>query len=169
MLKNKDHLNRIHIATKSSKIDISSEQKTEIISKKFSEYLKKGDIIFLFGEIGVGKTTFIKYFINHLQKKNNLTQIEIPSPTFNIVNEYRINDLIIQHYDLFKLKDSNEIKNIGLFENHSSIITFVEWPEIIEEKPEKRTDLLFNYEDNLTKRSLIISSTYKKKLMDEFK
>jgi tRNA threonylcarbamoyladenosine biosynthesis protein TsaE len=80
-----------------------------------------------------------------------------------------INDLIIQHYDLFKLKDSNEIKNIGLFENYSSIITFVEWPEVIEEKPEKRTDLLFNYEDNLTKRSLIISSTYKKKLMDEFK
>ncbi len=159
----------MHIATKSGKIDISSEQKTEKISKKFSEYLKKGDIIFLFGEIGVGKTTFIKYFINHLQKKNNLTQTEVPSPTFNIVNEYKINDLIIKHYDLFKLKDSNEIENIGLFENYPSIITFVEWPEIIEKKPENRTDLLFNYEDNLTKRSLIISSTYKKELMDEFK
>ena len=69
--KNKDHLNQMHIATKSSKIDISSEQKTEIIAKKFSKFLKKGDIIFLFGEIGVGKTTFIKYLINHLQKKNN--------------------------------------------------------------------------------------------------
>ena len=159
----------MHIATKSSKIDISSEQKTEIISRKFSKYLKKGDIIFLFGEIGVGKTTFIKYLINHLQKKNNLTQTEVPSPTFNIVHEYEINDLIIQHYDLFKLKDSNEIQNIGLFENYSNIITFVEWPEIIEEKLEKRTDLLFNYEDNLTKRGLIISSTYKKELINEFR
>ena len=123
----------------------------------------------MFGEIGIGKTTFIKYLINHLQKKNNLTQTEIPSPTFNIVSEYGINNLIIQHYDLFKLKDPNEIKNIGLFENYSSIITFVEWPEIIEEKPEKRTDLLFNYEDNLTKRSLIITSAYKKELIDEFR
>ena len=127
----------MHIATKSSKIDISSEQKTEIISKKFSKYLKKGDIIFLFGEIGVGKTTFIKYLINHLQIKNNLIKTEVPSPTFNILNEYEINGLVIHHYDLFKLKDSNEIKNIGLFENYSSIITFVEWPEIIEKKPKK--------------------------------
>ena len=159
----------MHIATKSSKIDISSEQKTEIISKKFSKYLKKGDIIFLFGEIGVGKTTFIKYLINYLQKKNNLTKTEVPSPTFNIINEYEINDLIIQHYDLFKLKNSKEIKNIGLFENYSSFINFVEWPEIIEEKPEKRIDLFFNYEDNFTKRSLIISSANKKELIDEFK
>ena len=150
-------------------MQLKSLKDTQNFSKNISRTISAGDIIFLYGEIGVGKTTFIKYFINHLQKKNNLTQTEVPSPTFNIVNEYKINDLIIQHYDLFKLKDSNEIKNIGLFESYSSIITFVEWPEIIEEKPEKRTDLLFNYEDNLTKRSLIISSTYKKKLMDEFK
>ena len=167
--KNKDHLNQMHIATKSSKIDISSEQKTEIISRKFSKYLKKGDIIFLFGKIGVGKTTFIKYLINHLQIKNNLIKTEVPSPTFNILNEYEINGLVIHHYDLFKLKDSNEIKNIGLFENYSSIITFVEWPEIIEKKPKKNTYLLFNYEDDFSKRSLTISSTYKKELIDEFK
>ena len=159
----------MRIATKSSKIDISSEKKTEIISKKFSKYVKKGNIIFLFGEIGVGKTTFVKYLINHLQTKNNLIQTEVPSPTFNIVNEYEINDLGIQHYDLFRLKDSNEIKNIGLFENYSNFVTFVEWPEIIEKKPEKRTDLLFKYEDNLNKRSLIIASSCKKKLIDGFK
>ena len=159
----------MRIATKSSKIDISSEKKTEIISKKFSKYVKKGNIIFLFGEIGVGKTTFVKYLINHLQTKNNLIQTEVPSPTFNIVNEYEINDLVVQHYDLFRLKDSNEIKNIGLFENYSNFVTFVEWPEIIEKKPAKRTDLLFNYEDNLNKRSLIIASSCKKKLIDGFK
>ena len=159
----------MRIATKSSKIDISSEKKTEIISKKFSKYVKKGNIIFLFGEIGVGKTTFVKYLINHLQTKNNLIQTEVPSPTFNIVNEYEINDLVVQHYDLFRLKDSNEIKNIGLFENYSNFVTFVEWPEIIEKKPEKRTDLLFNYEDNLNKRNLIIASSCKKKLIDGFK
>ena len=68
-----------------------------------------------------------------------------------------------------EISSPNEIKNIGLFENYSSIITFVEWPEIIEKKPKKNTHLLFNYEDNFSKRSLTISSTYKKELIDEFK
>ena len=159
----------MHTATKSSKIDITLEKNTEFISKKFSNYIRKGDIIFFYGEIGVGKTTFIKYLINNLQNKKKLNLTEIPSPTFNIVNEYKIDEIIINHYDLFKLKDSNEIKNIGLFDNYSSIITFVEWPEIIEKKPKKNTYLLFNYEDDFSKRSLTISSTYKKELIDEFK
>ena len=146
----------MRIATKSSKIDISSEKKTEIISKKFSKYVKKGNIIFLFGEIGVGKTTFVKYLINHLQTKNNLIQTEVPSPTFNIVNEYEINDLVVQHYDLFRLKDSNEIKNIGLFENYNDILTLIEWPEKIIDKPKKKYELYFKYEHKSEKRFISI-------------
>ena len=57
------------IATKGSKIDISSEKKLENFSKKIIIDLKLGDIFFLFGDIGVGKTTFVRYLINHLQKK----------------------------------------------------------------------------------------------------
>ena len=64
-----DLTNQMPIATRSSKIDISLEKKTETISKKFSNFIKKGDIIFFYGEIGVGKTTFIKHIINNLQKK----------------------------------------------------------------------------------------------------
>ena len=90
----------MHIATKSSKIDITLEKNTEFISKKFSNYIRKGDIIFFYGEIGVGKTTFIKYLINNLQNKKKLNLTEIPSPTFNIVNEYKIDEIIINHYKL---------------------------------------------------------------------
>ena len=64
-----DLTNQMPIATKSSKIDISLEKNTESISKKFSNFIKKGDIIFFYGEIGVGKTTFIKHLVNNLQKK----------------------------------------------------------------------------------------------------
>ena len=125
------------IATKSSKIDISLEKNTESISKKFSNFINKGDTIFFYGEIGVGKTTFIKHLINNLQKKNKLKITEVPSPTFNIVNEYKINEIYVKHYDLFKIKDPKELYNIGIFEDKSEMVTLVEWPEIISNKPNK--------------------------------
>ena len=157
------------IATKSSKIDISLEKYTKSIAQKFSNYIEKGDIIFLYGEIGVGKTTFIKYLINILQSNNRIYETEVPSPTFNLVNEYQIKDFIIQHYDLYRLKDEKESKNIGLFENYKDVLTFVEWPEIIKEKPNNRVELFFNYEENFNKRNLIIFSDFKKQMIYDFK
>ena len=159
----------MHIATKSSKIDITLEKDTQSISQKISNYLSKGDIVFLYGEIGVGKTTFVKHLINSLQFNSNNKIIEVPSPTFNIVYEYKIDELIIQHYDLYRVKSYMELKNIGMFENQKDSLTLVEWPEIIKEKPKNIIELNFNYEENLSKRSLIISSKYKKKIFDEFK
>ncbi len=159
----------MHIATKSSKIDISLEKNTSLISKKISKFLKKGDIIFLHGELGVGKTTFIKYIINNLQSEYNLEQTEIPSPTFNLVHEYKIGELLILHYDLYRLKNYKDAKNIGLFENTKETITFIEWPEVIKQITKNKIELFFNYEDNLNKRSLIISTDYKKEIIDEFR
>ena len=164
-----DLTNQMPIATKSSKIDISLEKNTELISKKFSNYIKKGDIIFFYGEIGVGKSTFIKYLINNLQYKNKLNLTEIPSPTFNIVNEYKINEIIINHYDLFKLKDPKEIHNIGLFENNLDVVTLIEWPEIISKKPKNIIELYFSYEDDFKERKLEIFSENRKEIINEFK
>ena len=58
------------IAISSDKIDLSSENQTEELSNKILKKLKLGDIVFLYGEMGVGKTTFIKYLINGFQRKN---------------------------------------------------------------------------------------------------
>ena len=157
------------IATKSSKIDITLEKDTKSISQKFSNYLSKGDIIFLYGEIGVGKTTFIKYLINFLQLKFKQKETEIPSPTFNIVYEYQVKNLIVQHYDLYRIKNDSELKNIGLFENMKNNLLLIEWPEIIKQKPKNRIELIFNYEENLNKRSLIIGSDFKKEIIHGYK
>ena len=164
-----DLTNQMPIATKSSKIDISLEKNTESISKKFSNFIKKGDIVFFYGEIGVGKTTFIKHLINNLQNKSKLKPTEVPSPTFNIVNEYKIGEIVVNHYDLFKIKDPKELYNIGILEDNSEIITLVEWPEIISDKPKKIIELYFTYENDFQKRSLEIISEYKKEIINEFK
>jgi len=147
----------MRIAIKNSKIDISSEETTKELAKNLSHYLKGGEIIFLFGEMGVGKTTFVKYLINQFQKDKKLEITEVTSPTFNLLNEYEINDLAIKHYDLFRLKDESEITTLDLFENSQNSITLVEWPQLINKKKLIKTiDLIFSYENELNNRSITI-------------
>ena len=140
------------IATSSDKIILSSEKKTEELANKLLKKLKLGDIIFLYGEIGVGKTTFVRYLINGFQKENNIKLTEVTSPTFNIVNEYEINQTKINHYDLFRLKSVEETKNLGLFDNLTNSITLVEWPQIIKEKPKNLIEFDFKYENDHQQR-----------------
>ena len=156
----------MHIATNNGKIEISIEVKTAELAKKFSKILKKGDVVFFHGEIGVGKTTFIRYLVNNFQKNNNLKQTEVTSPTFNLVNEYEIGNFVIQHYDLFRLTSSNEIKNIGLLENQKEILTLIEWPEKIKKKVDNKIDLFFEYGEDLNKRFLSIEGLNDEKLND---
>ena len=152
------------IATSSEIIDISLELRTAELAKNFSKILKKGDVVLFYGEIGVGKTTFIRHLINNLQKINSLNQTEVTSPTFNLVNEYDVGIFIIQHYDLYRLTSSNEIKNIGLFENQKEILTLIEWPEKIDNKIDNKIDLLFRYGEDMNKRFLSIKGLSNEKI-----
>ena len=145
------------IATRGSKIDISKESSTAKFARKFSKVLKVGDVVLLHGEIGAGKTTFIRYLINSLEKKNKVKLGEITSPTFSILNEYEIKNITIRHYDLFRIKDSSEIKNIGIYENIHDFITFIEWPDKIEKKIKNKYNLYFKYNSKLNMRSLEVS------------
>jgi len=144
------------IATSSGIIDISTEKLTKDIAEKISAKLKKNQIIFLYGEIGVGKTTFVKYVINKLQKDKKINITEVTSPTFNILNEYQIGDMKIKHYDLFRIKLKEEIINLNIFEDNSDSITLIEWPEIIDFKSDEYIELFFNYDEDLDRRSLEI-------------
>ena len=149
-------LNLMPTAIKSDKIDLSSEKETEEFASTFLKKIKPGCFIFLYGEIGVGKTTFIRYLINQFQKLNKLEITEVTSPTFNLLNEYQINDFKINHYDLFRLKSTEEIKNLDLFEDNKNTITLVEWPQIIKEKPKNLIELVFEYGKDHKTRSVQI-------------
>jgi tRNA threonylcarbamoyladenosine biosynthesis protein TsaE len=152
------HTNLMPIAISSDNINLSSENKTEELAQKILKKLKKGDVVFLYGEMGVGKTTFIKYLINGFQKLNKLKLTEVTSPTFNLLNEYQMNELKINHYDLFRLKSHDEILNLGLFEDKKDSITLIEWPEIIKKKPKNLIELRFKYENDHEKRSVQIKN-----------
>ena len=144
------------IAIRSDKIILSSEKKTEELASQLLKKLKPGNIVFLYGEMGVGKTTFVRYLINKFQENDNLKITEITSPTFNLLNEYQLHKIKINHYDLFRIKSNREIKDLSLFENNNNSITLIEWPEIIEKKPKNLIELIFEYEKDHSSRSVQI-------------
>ena len=106
-------------------MQLSSLKDTENLSKKFTKIIKPGDIIFLYGEIGTGKTTFVRFLINHLEVANQIKKSDILSPTFNIVYDYEIGKIKIHHYDLYRLKNYKDISQLGIFETSKDYIKIV--------------------------------------------
>ena len=126
-------------------MQLKSLEDTQNFSKNISKIISAGDIIFLYGEIGVGKTTFVRFFINHLESKNGIKNSDVLSPTFNIVYDYDVKDIKILHYDLYRIKNYKDIFQLGMFETSKEHIKIVEWPELIKPKPRDRIDILFKY------------------------
>ena len=157
------------IATRSGKINISKEKDTKLVAEKLCKLINVGDFILLTGNLGVGKTTFIKYIINSLQRINRQKISEVPSPTFNITNEYQIKKISIKHYDLYRIKNQKELNNLGIQENLKKQITLIEWPEIAKKlKIKNSINLIFKYNKSYTERYLTIISK-NKKIINEFK
>ena len=136
---------------------INSLEDTFDLSKKIGKLLSNGDMIFLYGEIGVGKTTFVRGLINNLEVEKGIDESQILSPTFNIVFDYKIKNLTIMHYDLYRLKNSKDINELGIFAEINDHIILIEWPELIEKKPDSRIEMFFGYlDEELEKRNLKI-------------
>ena len=126
-------------------MQLKSLEETNNFSKYVSKIISAGDVIFLYGEIGVGKTTFVRFIINELQKQKKIKKIDVLSPTFNIVYDYEVGNKKILHYDLYRLKNYKDIAQLGMFETSNDHIKIVEWPELIKPKPKDRIDIQFKY------------------------
>ena len=138
-------------------MQLKSIKDTQNFSKNISKMISAGDIIFLYGEIGVGKTTFVRFVIHYLENKNGIKNSEVLSPTFNIVYDYDVGNIKILHYDLFRLKNDKDISQLGMFETSQDCIKIVEWPELIETKPKDRIDILFQYSKLINSRKIKIN------------
>ena len=138
-------------------MQLKSLEDTKNFSNKISRIINEGDIIFLYGEIGVGKTTFVRFFINHLENKNKIKNSIVPSPTFNIAYDYDIGKLKILHYDLYRLKNYDDVFQLGIFETSKKYIKIIEWPELIKSKPKNRIDILLEHSELSNSRKVKIS------------
>ena len=131
------------------------------ISKKISKKLENGDCIFLIGEIGVGKTTFTRYLINNLQNKFGLKETEVLSPTFNLLYEYKIKDIKIMHYDLYRLKKPDELDHLGIFSEIKKTVKIIEWPDLIKTPLENKLEINLEYGKNDNERKIRIHGSSK--------
>ena len=134
IVKSLDHLNKI----------------SELILKK----LDKKDCLFLIGEIGVGKTTLTRYLINNLQKQKGLSLTEVLSPTFNLLYEYEINDFKIMHYDLYRIKETKELKHLGIFSEELDAVKIVEWPDLIKTPLQDKLEVHLRYGEKENEREI---------------
>ncbi|MBD1172009.1 tRNA (adenosine(37)-N6)-threonylcarbamoyltransferase complex ATPase subunit type 1 TsaE [Pelagibacterales bacterium SAG-MED05] len=133
---------------------IKSLDHLRLISNKIADNVSKKDCIFLIGEIGVGKTTFTRNFINYLQKREGVEETEVLSPTFNLLYEYDIKNLKVMHYDLYRIKDKKELEQLGVFQQDQDSIKIIEWPELVEINLADRLELHLNYFDKENEREL---------------
>ena len=136
-------------------MEFISIQKLKTYSTNIAKKIKNGDAIYLYGEIGAGKTTFVRFLINYLQKKNKKKLEEIVSPTFTIVQYYKISkEINIAHYDLYRIKKTKDLHNIGLSEQQDSFINIVEWPELIKNKSNHRIEIYLKHSRKINLRKI---------------
>ena len=146
---------------------IKSLDHLKSISNKIADKVSKNDCIFLIGEIGVGKTTFTRNFINYLQKKNEVKETEVLSPTFNLLYEYVIKDLKVMHYDLYRIKKGKELDDLGIFKENFDSIKIIEWPELVEIEIKDRLEIHLSYSDKDQSRKLELQGRGKWKNYNE--
>ena len=111
---------------------VNSDVETEQIGKNLAKMLTnlgiKRAYIAMRGEMGVGKTVFTRGFVSHFGRAN------VKSPTYTIVNEYRVGGVNIYHFDLYRITDGDDLESIGYHEYvESDAYSIVEWSERVPE------------------------------------
>ena len=131
----------------------------EKLATNLSKDISVGNIYLFQGDLGAGKTTFVRLLINNLYVLNNLPKPpSITSPTFPILITYELNSSQIYHYDLYRLKNLMELEELDFFENLNNNITFIEWPEMLINLPLNKKHFLININMiSETKRKINIS------------
>ena len=146
---------------------VKSLEHLNSLSQKVAEKLSKNDCIFLIGEIGVGKTTFARYLINYLQEKNGEKITEVLSPTFNLLYEYDLKGIKIMHYDLYRIRDEKELKQLGIFLDKQDTIKIIEWPQLINIPLSDKLEIHLDYVKNEKEREIKFIGSGKWKILNE--
>ena len=104
--------------------DCKTEENTKEIAASMARFCRQGDVFALNGTLGMGKSVFARAFIQSL-----CGEVDVPSPTFTLVQMYDTQDFCIYHYDLYRIKSAEEIFELGIEEAMYDGVCLIEWPE----------------------------------------
>lgn len=131
-------------------------EETKRLGLDFAKFLRKGDIVCLYGDLGSGKTTFVQGLAVGLGIKNRII-----SPTFVMVRSYKLGAMGFYHIDLYRIEREKDIESLGIEEiiNNKNNIVVIEWAEkLMSKRPKKRIDVKFSYEKSDV-RKIVFRST----------
>ena len=132
-----------------------SEGETADVGRELASTLVPGATILLFGDLGAGKTAFVRGLAEGL----GLDAADVSSPTFTLIQEYRGGRLSLLHVDLYRLNDAREIDELGLEELGSGAVVAIEWAEKLPRAPEDPITVRIEHGDGDTRRITLIGNS----------
>ena len=145
-------------------IDISNEKRTKSIAEMLFDTSEVGDTFALSGDLGVGKTSFAKYFI-----QKGCKRVRVPSPSYNIYFQYKSFKSIIYHIDVWRLENADDFLNLGIIDFLKSSIFLIEWADKVENFiPKSSLKIIFNVVEEKRQISFVGDRLWKKRINKMF-
>ncbi len=139
-------------------LKLTNEAETTKLAELSAKLLKPGDLVFLYGELGAGKTFYTRHLCSFMGVTENVS-----SPSYVLLNQYKGEGFMVNHLDLYRLGDVDEVFALGITDFLSDNLTIVEWPLLAEEiLPEPAIKLSFKYDGE--SREVEIEGKYKTEL-----
>src|SRR6201998_4230898 len=107
-------------------VTLANEQATLRFAADIASALEPGDLVTLSGDLGAGKTTFARALIRHLARD---PAIEVPSPSFTLIQTYDLERFTVVHADLYRVSGSSELAELGFEDLPAGAVTLLEWPD----------------------------------------
>lgn len=138
-------------------VEIADLTALDALAARLAQPAKAGDTFMLSGELGAGKTTFSRAFIGALAKRENVAPpSDVPSPTFTLMQSYEIGRMQVFHFDLFRLRNEDEVLELGIEDASYEGIALIEWPDRLgRHMPRDRLDIALAVTGESSRRATI--------------
>ena len=134
---------------------INTLEELNNFAKQIASEIKLGTVVCLSGDLGVGKTTFAQYLIRNMVGSD----VEVNSPTFNLVHTYDGIKFPIWHFDLYRLDNCNDAYELGIEDAFIYGVSIIEWPQIIDSiLPKDTIDIQLEFTSNKKSRKMTLKN-----------
>ena len=137
-------------------ITTQSEDETAAAGRELAATLAAGDVVLLYGDLGAGKTAFVRGLAEGL----SVSRDEVSSPTFTLIQEYRGGRLPLFHVDLYRIEDPREFDELGLDEIAEDGVLAIEWAERLPVPPPNAIRISIEHAGQTQRRVTIASTKY---------